>query len=64
MYEIETSNYIDVNKELGSRSLFPEQLEYAIPGGVKPYEIKGVYPMKNGLPTGEYISNKGFMKGN
>lgn len=60
VYEIETANYIDVNKSLGTNSPYPEQMEFAIPGGVQPYEIKGAYIMKRGVPTGEYIANPNF----
>jgi RHS repeat-associated protein len=60
VYEIETSNYIDVNSTLGARSPFPEQMEFSIPGGVDPSQIKGAWVMKNGVPTGEYIPNPGF----
>ncbi len=60
VYEIETTNYIDVNKVLGAKSPFPEQIEHAIPGGVNPSQIKGVWVMKNSVPTGEFIPNPGF----
>jgi RHS repeat-associated protein len=60
VYEIETSNYIEVNKTLGAKSPFPEQLEFSVPGSVQPYEIKGAYVLKNGVLTGEYIPNHGF----
>jgi hypothetical protein len=63
IYEIKTSNYIDVNKSLRVKSPYPEQLELAIPGGVKPGEIKGAYVYKNGVFT-EYIPNPNYTGGN
>ena len=63
VYEIETSNYIDVNQALGAKAPFPEQMEFSIPGGIKPSQVKGAYVMKKGVPTGEYIPNSGFKGG-
>ena len=63
VYEIETSNYIDVNKALGSKAPYPEQMEFSIPGGVSPEQIKGAWVMKNGVWTGEFITNPGFKGG-
>lgn len=63
MYEIETSNYIDVNGTLGAKSPFPEQMEFSIPGGINPSQIKGAWVMKKGVPTGEFIPNPGFKGG-
>jgi len=63
-YEIDTSNGRNVNNELGSKSPFPEQKEVAVQGGVKPSEIKGAHAMKNGKPTGEYISNPNYKNSN
>lgn len=60
MYEIETSNYIDDNAALGTKSPFPEQMEFSIPGGINPSEIKGAWVMKKGVLTGEYITNPKF----
>ena len=60
VYEIKTTNYIDVNKQLGNKSLYPEQKEFSIPGGIKAEEIKGVYIKKKGVFTGEYINNPNF----
>ena len=62
VYEIQTSRGIDVNQTLGAQSPFPEQLEHAIPGGILPSEIVGAYPMKGGVPTGEFIPNPNFVK--
>lgn len=63
VYEIQTSNYVDVNKILGAKSPFPEQMEFSIPGGVSPSQIKGAWVMKGGKLTGEFIPNPGFMGG-
>jgi hypothetical protein len=64
VYEIKSSNYVDVNKTLGSKSPFPEQMEFSIPSGVKPSQIKGAWVMKGGKLTGEFIPNPGFTGGN
>ncbi len=63
VYEIETSNYIDVNSTYGEKALFPEQNEFSIPGGIKPSEIKGAWVKKKGQLTGEFIPNPGFKGG-
>lgn len=42
VFVIESRNGIDVNKVLGGRSPFRDELEVAIPGGVKPNQIRGV----------------------
>ncbi len=63
VYEIQTSNYVDVNKSLGAKSPFPEQMEFSIPGGVSPSQIKGAWVMKGGKLTGEFIPNPGFTGG-
>jgi hypothetical protein len=60
VYVIQTENAIDVNKTLGSLSPFPGQYEHSIKGGVKGDEIVGVYKVKNGKMTGEYISNPNY----
>ncbi|WP_214482933.1 enterotoxin A family protein [Bacillus sp. SM2101] len=62
VYEIKTSNFIDVNNILGSRSPFPEQLEHSFPGGIMPNEIIGAYVKKNGVLTGEFIPNPFFRR--
>ncbi len=64
VYEIETSNYIDVNSTLGERALFPEQNEFSIPGGIKPSEVKGAWVKKKGIITGEFIPNPRYKGGN
>ncbi|GAA0127533.1 hypothetical protein UT300019_34390 [Clostridium sp. CTA-19] len=63
MYEIETSNYIDVNRTLGAKSPLPEQMEFSIPGGINQSQIKGAWVMKKGVPTGEFIPNPRFKGG-
>jgi len=63
VYEIETSNYIDVNKTLGAKSPFPEQMEFSVPGGVSSSQIKGAWVIKGGKLTGEFIPNPGFKEG-
>ena len=62
VYEIVPEGGIDVNATLGKASPFPEQLEVAIPGGVSPANVKGVYPVSRGTVTGEYIPNPSFKK--
>ena len=56
VYEIDASNYIDVNSALGANSPFPEQMEFAIPGGIIPSQIKGAW-----TSTGEFIPNPGYL---
>ena len=63
VYVIETSNYIDVNKTLGSKVPYLEQQEFSIHGGISPNQIKGAYVMKNGIFTGEYIPNPNYNGG-
>ncbi len=63
VYEIETSSYVDVNEILGSKSPYPEQMEFAIPGGVSSEQIKGAWVMRNGVRTGEFIPNPQFKGG-
>ena len=63
LYEIETSNYIDVNSKLGDKSPFPEQKEFSIPGGINPSKIKGAWVLKKGILTGEFIPNPTFKGG-
>lgn len=62
VYEIETSNYIDVNKTLGSQSPYPEQIEFSIPGGVSADEVIGAYVKKGWELKGEYISNPNYWR--
>jgi RHS repeat-associated protein len=57
VYMIQTENVIDVNEVLGSQSPFPGQFEYSIKGGVRGDEVVGVYKIKNGKMTGEFIPN-------
>jgi RHS repeat-associated protein len=48
VYVIDTERAIDVNKYLGRRSPFPEQMEHAIPGGVLPEEVIGAHGVRGG----------------
>jgi len=52
-----------VNKILGSKSPLPEQMEFSVPGGISPSQIKGAWVMKKGVPTEEFIPNPGFIGG-
>lgn len=45
VYIVKPDKGIDVNKELGNRSPFPNEQEVVIPGGVKPEKIKGATPV-------------------
>jgi hypothetical protein len=56
VYEISTSNYIDVNRVLGANSPYPEQMEFSIPGGISPSQIKGAW-----TTTGEFIQNPNYI---
>lgn len=62
VYEIETGNYIDVNQTLGIQSPYPEQLEFAIPGGISPEEVVGAYVKKAGELTDEFIANPNYWR--
>jgi len=61
IYELESSNYIDMNAAYGEAAYYPEQLEFSIPGGVSGSQIKGAWVVKNGVMTGEFIPNPGFI---
>ncbi|GAB3105679.1 RHS repeat protein [Aestuariicella hydrocarbonica] len=52
IYSVRSANGIDVNKELGSKSPFPEEEEIAIQGGVKPEQILGATPVN---ADGSYV---------
>ncbi len=60
VYVIQTDNYIDINSTYGPKAYFPEQMEFSIPGGVKPSEIIGAYKMQGGKNTGDFIFNPNF----
>lgn len=42
VFVVRPRNGVDVNKTLGSKSPFPDELEIAIPGGVAPTDIRAV----------------------
>jgi hypothetical protein len=52
IYSVRSSNGIDVNKTLGSKSPFPEEKEIAIPGGIESKNILGATPVN---PDGSYV---------
>jgi hypothetical protein len=62
IYDILPEGGIDVNATLGASSSFPEQYEIAIPGGVRPGNVRGAYPLSRGQLNGEYITNPNFGK--
>lgn len=51
VYEMQAPG-VDVNATLGSKSLFPNEQEIAVAGGVSPYDIRGSYELKDGKFTG------------
>ena len=57
VYEVRTGNYVDINSTYGNKAHYPEQMEFSIPGGIKPSEIMGAYKMQGGKIRGEFISN-------
>jgi RHS repeat-associated protein len=60
VYVIRSGRGIEVNSVLGARSPFPEQLEVALPGGVRPSEIVGAYRVQGGRVVGDLIPNPGY----
>lgn len=62
VYEIKTSNYVDINGTYGNKVPFPEQNEFAIPGGIKPSEVVGAYKKQKGSLIDELISNMNFKR--
>jgi RHS repeat-associated protein len=60
IYIIYTENSLDVNKVLGDKSPFPEQLEQAVMGNVNGSDVMGAYKIKDGKRTGEFIPNVNF----
>jgi len=61
VYVIRTSRGIDINQVLGSAAPYPEQQEVSVPGGVFPSEIAGAMPKQQGVLTGQFIPNPGFI---
>ena len=60
VYVIRTNNYVDINSIYGAGAYFPEQMEFSIPGGIKPYEIVGAYKKQGGKIIGDFIPNPNF----
>ena len=60
VYVIRTNNYVDINSTYGAGAYFPEQMEFSIPGGIKPYEIVGAYKKQGGKIIGDFIPNPNF----
>lgn len=60
MYVIKIDNYIDINGTYGKDVFFPEQMEFSVPGGIKPSEIAGAYKKQSGVIMGDLISNPNF----
>ena len=57
VYVIGTERGIDVNMVLGDSSPHPYQAEVAIPGGIFPNEVLGVFPVVRGELSGVFIPN-------
>ena len=60
VYVIKTNNYVDINSTYGANAYFPEQMEFSIPGGIKPSEILGAYRKQSGVLVKDLISNPNF----
>jgi hypothetical protein len=60
VYVIKTNNYVDINSTYGANAYFPEQMEFFIPGGIKPSEILGAYRKQSGVLVKDLISNHNF----
>ena len=60
VYVIQTDNYVDINSTYGAEAYFPEQMEFSIPGGIKPSEIVGAYKKQGGKIIGDFIPNPNF----
>ena len=60
VYVIQTNNYVDINSTYGSRAYYPEQMEFSIPDGIKPFEIVGAYKKQGGEIAGTFIPNPNF----
>lgn len=60
VYVIRTNNYVDINSTYGAGAYFPEQMEFSIPGGIKPYEIVGAYKKQGRKIIGDFIPNPNF----
>ena len=63
VYTVKSDKGVDVNKELGNRSPFPNEQEVVIPGGVKPGDIKGATPVnKDGSLGNSTVLNPNHYK--
>lgn len=60
VYVILADNYVDINSTYGANAYFPEEMEFSIPGGIKPSEIVGAYKKQGGKIIGDFISNPNF----
>lgn len=60
VYVIETNNYIDINSTYGTYAIFPEQMEFSVPGGINPSEIIGAYKKQGGVIVGDLIPNPNY----
>ncbi len=60
VYVIQTDNYVDINSTYGLGTYFPEQMEFSIPGGIRPTEIIGVYKKQSGKIMEDFIPNPNF----
>ena len=60
VFEMRTNNCIDINGTYGEKILYPEQMEFVVPGGIKPSEIVGAYRVQNGKIVGDMIPNPNF----
>jgi hypothetical protein len=56
-YDVVVPGGINVDATLDIASPFPDQEEVAFPGGINVKFIRGVQPLENGSPAGEYIVN-------
>ncbi|GAA4509200.1 hypothetical protein GCM10023191_070070 [Actinoallomurus oryzae] len=59
-YDVVLPGGIDVNATLDIASPFPDQEEVAFPGGIHVRFIRGVQPLRDGSPDGEYVHNPYF----
>ena len=60
VYVIQTDNYVDINGTYGLGAYFPEQMEFSIPGGIKPSEIVGAYKKQAGKIIGDFNPNPNY----
>lgn len=60
VFEIKSTNGIDINKTLGDDALFPGQFEVSIPDIILAKDIKGVWKKQGGALT-EWIPNPNYI---